>query len=55
MPLQYGHILYNRIHWASWGITAKGGSSYFVLAGNEIFDCSEVGVSVGQGTGGPPS
>lgn len=52
VAVQYGHILDNRIHDAEdWCIYLKGGSAYFTVAGNEIYDCGTGGFSAGQGTG----
>ncbi len=52
VAVQYGSILRNRIHHAGdWGIYLKGGSAYFTIAGNEIYDCFTGGFSAGQGTG----
>jgi uncharacterized Fe-S cluster protein YjdI len=30
---------------------AKGGSAYVVFDSNDVYDCNESGISVGQGTG----
>lgn len=49
--LQYGHVLRSKLHWASWCIYFKGGSSYIIVAQNEIYDCGESGFAAGQGTG----
>jgi len=52
VAVQYGHILNNRIHAADdWCIYLKGGSAYFVVEGNEIYDCGTGGFVAGQGTG----
>lgn len=52
VAVQYGHILSNRIHAADdWCIYLKGGSAYFVVEGNEIYDCGTGGFVAGQGTG----
>ena len=52
VAVQYGHILNNRIHAADdWCIYLKGGSAYFVVDGNEIYDCGTGGFTAGQGTG----
>jgi hypothetical protein len=52
VAVQYGSIVRNRIHRAGdWGIYLKGGSAYFTIAGNEIYDCATGGFSAGQGTG----
>lgn len=52
VAVQYGHILNNRIHAADdWCIYLKGGSAYFRVEGNEIYDCGTGGFTAGQGTG----
>ena len=52
VAVQYGHILNNRIHAADdWCIYLKGGSAYFRVEGNEIYDCGTGGFVAGQGTG----
>lgn len=52
VAVQYGHILNTRIHAADdWCIYLKGGSAYFRLEGNEIYDCGTGGFVAGQGTG----
>lgn len=52
VAVQNGHILSNRIHAADdWCIYLKGGSAYFVVEGNEIYDCGTGGFVAGQGTG----
>ena len=52
VAVQYGSIVRNRIHRAGdWGIYLKGGSAYFTIAGNEIYDCLNGGFTAGQGTG----
>jgi len=52
VAVQYGHVVRNRIHNArDWGIYLKGGSAYFVVEGNEIYDCGTGGFTAGQGTG----
>lgn len=52
VAVQYGHILNNRIHAADdWCIYLKGGSAYFRIEGNEIYDCGTGGFVAGQGTG----
>ena len=52
VAVQYGHILNNRIHDADdWCIYLKGGSAYFTVAGNEIYNCGTGGFTAGQGTG----
>lgn len=54
--VQYGHYLNNRIHEAGdWCMYLKGGSSYFVVDGNEFYNCNVRGTTggftAGQGTG----
>jgi hypothetical protein len=52
VAVQYGHILGNRIHRAiDWCVYTKGGSAYFAIEGNEIYDCGTGGYTAGQGTG----
>jgi hypothetical protein len=52
VAVQYGSILRNRIHRAGdWGLYLKGGSAYFRIEGNEIYDCQNGGFTAGQGTG----
>ncbi len=52
VAVQYGAILRNKIHRAGdWGIYLKGGSAYFTIEGNEIYDCQNGGFTAGQGTG----
>ncbi len=52
VAVQYGHILGSRIHNAGdWCLYLKGGSAYFTVAQNEIYDCGTGGVTAGQGTG----
>ncbi len=52
VAVQYGHVVRSRIHRAtSWAIYLKGGSAYFLVEGNEIFDAGEGGFAAGQGTG----
>ncbi len=49
---QYGHIVRCKIHNSSdWGAYLKGGSAYWVVEGNEIYDCGTGGFTAGQGTG----
>jgi hypothetical protein len=45
---QYGHVLSSRLHRASYCVYMKGGSAYFVLAGNEVYDCNEGGIDAGD-------
>jgi methionine-rich copper-binding protein CopC len=52
VAVEYGHILGNRIHQAGdWCIYLKGGSSHFIISGNEIYDADNGGFTAGQGTG----
>jgi hypothetical protein len=52
VAVQYGHIQGNRIHNAGdWCMYMKGGSAYFRVEGNEIYDCGTGGFTAGQGTG----
>ncbi len=52
VAVQHGHVLDNRIHDSQdWCIYLKGGSAYFRVAGNEIYDCGTGGFTAGQGTG----
>lgn len=50
--VQVGHIVGNRLHDADdWCIYLKGGSAYFRVEGNEIYNCGTGGFTAGQGTG----
>jgi hypothetical protein len=52
VAVQYGHITGNRLHDADdWGIYLKGGSAYFRIEGNEIYNCGTGGFTAGQGSG----
>ncbi|HYO75692.1 MAG TPA: right-handed parallel beta-helix repeat-containing protein [Thermoanaerobaculia bacterium] len=52
VAVQYGHAIGNRIWDAEdWCMYAKGGSAYFRVARNEIFQCGTGGFTAGQGTG----
>jgi hypothetical protein len=52
VAVQYGHITNNRLHDADdWCIYLKGGSAYFRIEGNEIYNCGTGGFTAGQGTG----
>ena len=52
VSVQYGHIRRNKLHDGDdWCIYLKGGSAYFIVEGNEIYNCGTGGFSVGQGTG----
>lgn len=49
--VQYGHIFGSRIH-RSGGRCAylKGGSAYFLVSGNDFYDCREAGFQAGEGS-----
>lgn len=50
--VQYGHIIDSKIHRANdWCIYLKGGSAYFRVESNEIYDGGTGGFTAGQGTG----
>ncbi len=52
VAVQYGHIVRNRIHSArDWCLYLKGGSAYFRVEANEVYDCGTGGMTAGQGTG----
>jgi hypothetical protein len=52
VAVQYGHIVRSRVHQAGdWCIYLKGGSAYFRIEGNELFDGDTGGFTAGQGTG----
>ncbi|MBI4836551.1 MAG: S-layer homology domain-containing protein [Candidatus Abawacabacteria bacterium] len=52
VAVQYGHISGNKVHDAEdWCAYTKGGSAYFVVEGNEFYDCGTGGFTAGQGTG----
>lgn len=52
VAVQYGHILRNKLHDADdWCIYLKGGSAYFLVEANEIYNCGTGGFVAGQGTG----
>ena len=52
VSVQFGHITHNRLHDADdWCIYLKGGSAYFRIESNEIYNCGTGGFSAGQGTG----
>lgn len=52
VAVQYGHWIGNRIHDSGdWCGYMKGGSAYFVVSGNEFYNCGTGGFSAGQGTG----
>lgn len=49
--VQYGHIVGNRLHNADWVAYLKGGSAYFRIEANEIYDGGTIGFTAGQGSG----
>ncbi len=52
VAVQYGHIVRNKIHDADdWCFYLKGGSAYFRIEGNEVYNCGTGGFTAGQGTG----
>ncbi|MBI2440468.1 MAG: right-handed parallel beta-helix repeat-containing protein [Lentisphaerae bacterium] len=51
VAVQYGHIVGNALHNADWVAYLKGGSAYFRIEANEIYDGGTIGFSAGQGTG----
>lgn len=52
VAVQYGAITNNHIHAGDdWCIYLKGGSAYFRVEGNAIYDCGTGGFTMGQGTG----
>lgn len=52
VAVQYGNITNNRLHDADdWCIYLKGGSAYFRIEGNEIYNCGTGGFTAGQGSG----
>jgi hypothetical protein len=52
VAVQYGHILRSRVHDAGdWCMYLKGGSAYFRIEGNELYDGETGGFTAGQGTG----
>lgn len=52
VAVEYGHIINNKIHDADdWCAYLKGGSAYFIVAGNEIYNCGTGGFTAGQGAG----
>lgn len=52
VAVQYGHVIFSRIHRAlDWCIYTKGGSAHILVEGNEIYDCGTGGFVAGQGTG----
>ncbi|PRW60490.1 Right handed beta helix region [Chlorella sorokiniana] len=48
---QYGHILNSRFSNSEWGVYLKGGSAYFLVSGNHIYNHGSTGFAAGQGTG----
>lgn len=48
---QYGHILNSRFSDSEWGLYLKGGSAYFLVAGNEFSNGGTTAFAAGQGTG----
>ena len=48
---QYGHIVGSRFHNADWVIYLKGGSAYFRVEANRIYDGGTCGFLAGMGTG----
>lgn len=51
VAVQYGHIVGNRLHNADWVAYLKGGSAYFRIEANEIYDGGTIGFTAGQGSG----
>jgi hypothetical protein len=52
VAVQYGHIKRNIVSdTTDWGMYLKGGSSYFLVEGNEIFGAGNGGFTAGQGAG----
>ncbi|MCX6993996.1 MAG: VCBS repeat-containing protein [Kiritimatiellaeota bacterium] len=49
--VQHGHIVGNRLHNADWVAYLKGGSAYFRIEANEIYDGGTIGFTAGQGSG----
>lgn len=50
--VHYGHIVRNRLHnTLSECMYVKGGSAYFLIANNELFNARNHGIAAGQGTG----
>jgi hypothetical protein len=48
---RHGHLLGNKVHGAGGRcVYLKGGSAYWVVAENEIYDCREAGVQAGEGS-----
>jgi Right handed beta helix region len=52
VAVRHGRLIANRVHDAgNWGILVKGGSAYFHIEGNEIYNARRGGFSAGQTTG----
>ena len=52
VAVQYGHLVGNMIHRAhEWCLYLKGGSAYFRIEANELYDATTGGFTAGQGTG----
>lgn len=52
VAVQHGHVIRSRIYDAEdWCMYTKGGSAYFRIERNEIWQCGTGGFSAGQGTG----
>jgi len=52
VAVQYGHICRNRIHDVpDWCMYLKGGSAYFRIEANELFNAGNGGFTAGQGSG----
>jgi hypothetical protein len=52
VAVQYGHIVGNAIHRShEWCMYLKGGSAYFRIEANELYDALTGGFTAGQGTG----
>lgn len=52
VAVQHGHVIDSRIYDAEdWCMYTKGGSAYFRIERNEIFQCGTGGFTAGQGTG----
>jgi hypothetical protein len=52
VAVQHGHICRNRIHNVSdWCMYLKGGSAYFRVEANELFNAGNGGFTAGQGSG----
>ncbi|MBI4836400.1 MAG: right-handed parallel beta-helix repeat-containing protein [Candidatus Abawacabacteria bacterium] len=50
--VQYGHMVGNKVHDANdWCAYVKGGAAYWIIEGNEFFNCGTGGVTAGQGAG----